>query len=148
MLIGSFSHSVDAKGRVFIPAKWREDLGATIVVTRGILSGSDAKCLFGMSVGNWKAFARRFSQLPETDVMAQAFRRMMFFHAADCEMDKQGRILVPNGLREFAGFEKEVTLIGVDNRIELWDTPALEQHNAGLADQYGQALSRLAEIGV
>ncbi len=148
MLIGSFSHSVDAKGRMFIPAKWREDLGNTIIVTRGILSGSSARCLFGMSVEAWKEFAARFSALPETDVMGQAFRRMMFSNAADCEMDKQGRILVPNGLREYADLSKDVTLVGVDNRIEIWNAQALTQHDQEMEAEYQAALDRLAQMGV
>ena len=102
MLIGSFAHTVDAKGRMFIPSKWRFDLGDTIIVTRGILAQSEAKCLFGMSLEKWHEFAAKFAALPETDVMAQAFRRMMFSNAADCDMDKQGRILIPNSLREYA----------------------------------------------
>jgi len=148
VLLGSFSHSVDGKGRMFIPAKWREDLGGTIIVTRGILRGNTAHCLFGMSVEAWREFAARFSSLPETDVMGQAFRRMMFSNAADCEMDKQGRILIPNNLREYADLTREVTLVGVDNRIEIWNAQALQEHDRSMEAEYNAALDRLAGLGV
>lgn len=148
MLIGSFAHGVDAKGRVFIPAKWREDLGASVIVTHGILGRGDTRCLFGMSEKSWREFAARFSDLPETDVMAQAFRRMMFSNAAECEMDKQGRILIPNTLREYAGLDKDAVLVGVDSRIEIWGAEAWQAHEQSMAEDYNAALMRLAQAGI
>jgi len=148
VLIGSFAHSIDPKGRMFIPAKWRDDLSSTIIVTRGILSKSDSRCLFGMSMEQWKTFAAKFGSLPETDVMAQAFRRMMFSNAADCDLDKQGRILIPNHLREYASLSKDVMLVGVDNRIEIWDTRAWEAHNNAMEQEYNEALMKLAQVGI
>ena len=103
MLIGSCVHNVDAKGRIFIPAKWREDLGKTIIVTRGLLGRGESKCLFAMSLTAWQEFAGRLSTLPEADVNLQDVRRIMFANACDCELDKQGRILISSGLREYAG---------------------------------------------
>ena len=148
MLIGSFSHSVDAKGRIFVPAKWRDDLGKNVIVTRGILQDRSIRCLFGMSETAWRAFSERFSALPETDTIGQAFRRMTFSNAAECEVDKQGRILVPNSLREYAGLDREVTLVGVDNRIEIWDAKALAEQDAALEAQYNAALDVLAKAGI
>ncbi len=148
MLIGSFAHSVDAKGRIFIPAKWRTDLGERIIVTRGILGTKEQRCLFGMSEEQWNLFAEKFSALPVTDVMGQAFRRMLFSNAAECELDKQGRILIPNGLREYAQLAKDAVLVGVDNRIEIWPEHAWNAHSDGIADDYDEALARLAQMGV
>ncbi len=148
MLIGSYAHSVDAKGRLFIPAKWREDLGEVMIITRGILERSDAHCLFGMSLVAWKEFATRFSALPETDVQGQAFRRMMFANAAECDMDKQGRILIPNGLREYADLNRDVKLVGVDNRIEIWNVDTLAAYDKAMEEDYSKALNRLAGMGI
>lgn len=148
MLIGSFTHGIDAKGRIFIPAKWRDDLGASVIITHGIFSKGDTRCLFGMSEQNWKEFAARFSSLPETDVIGQAFRRMLFSNASECELDKQGRILIPATLREHAGLENEGVLVGVDSRIEIWGAARWEAHNSSMADDYNAALLQLAERGV
>ena len=99
VLISSFEHSVDAKGRVFIPAKWREDLGDTIVITRDMSGGGDGRCLFGMSVDVWKEMLERFNRVAISDVKAQNAMRMMFAGASDCELDKQGRVLLSAGPR-------------------------------------------------
>lgn len=148
LLIGSCVHNVDAKGRIFIPAKWREDLGDTIIVTRGLLGKGESKCLFAMSISAWKDFAARLSTLPEADVSLQDVRRVMFANACDCDLDKQGRILISNGLREYAELTKEATLIGVDTRIEIWDSGAWERHNALIAENYDAQLDKLARIGI
>ncbi|MDR1619944.1 MAG: division/cell wall cluster transcriptional repressor MraZ [Clostridiales bacterium] len=148
MLIGSFTHGVDAKGRVFIPAKWRDDLGASVIVTRGIFGQAGMQCLFGMSTDAWKEFAARFSSLPETDVTGQTFRRMLFSNAAECELDKQGRILIPLSLREFAGMGAEAVLVGVDNRIEIWSMEKWRKHNDSMAADYNAALQQLAQRGI
>lgn len=148
MLIGSFTHGVDAKGRIFIPSKWREDLGATIIVIHGIFDRSDTRCLFGMSEEAWKDFSAKFSSLPVTDTMGQAFRRMLFSNAADCELDKQGRILLPAALREYAGLSGDAVLVGVDNRIEIWSQERWEAHNHGMAENVNAMLLKLSDRGI
>ncbi len=148
MLIGSYTHGIDAKGRVFVPSKWREDLGSTVIVTHGIFGRGDAKYLFGMSEAAWKEFAAKFSALPETDIMGQAFRRMLFSNASDCELDKQGRILIPTSLREHAGLDKDAVFVGVDSRIEIWNMDAWKKHSANMEDDYNAALMQLAERGI
>ncbi|MEL7609007.1 MAG: division/cell wall cluster transcriptional repressor MraZ [Bacillota bacterium] len=148
MLIGSCVHNVDTKGRIFIPSKWRDDLGNTIIVTRGLLGGGESKCLFAMSLAAWADFAGRLSSLPEADVSLQDVRRVMFANACDCELDKQGRILISNPLREYAGLTAEATLIGVDTRIEIWASDAWEKHNARISEHYDAKLEKLASIGV
>lgn len=148
MLIGSCLHTLDTKGRLFIPAKWRGDLGKSIIVTRGMLANADSRCLFAMSESAWREFASRLSTLPEADVSLQDVRRVMFANACECELDKQGRILISGNLREYAGLSEEATLIGVDTRIEIWDTGCWERHNDMIADNYDAQLERLARIGI
>lgn len=148
LLLGTVSHGVDAKGRVFIPAKWREELGSTVILSHGILGRDDIHCLFGMSCDSFQAFVSRFSQLPETEVFLQEFRRLLLQNSAECEMDKQGRILIPQPLRDYAGLDKEVKLVGMDNRIEIWDERGLEIHNRDIARNYSTALQQLAARGI
>lgn len=148
MLIGSCTHSVDAKGRLFIPAKWRDDLGDTIIITRGIMTKGNNKCLFGMSVSAWQNFASKFSTLPESDVKAQDIRRIMFANACECDVDKQGRILVSVQLREFANITADAALIGVGTRIEIWDNATWQNHSEEISQDYDAQLEKLAGIGI
>ena len=103
MLISSFGHSVDAKGRVFIPAKWRDDLGDTVIITRDMMGNADSRCLYGVPVELWNDILERFKKVAVSDVKAQNAMRRLFANACECELDKQGRILIPNSLREYAG---------------------------------------------
>lgn len=115
MFKGEYSHSVDAKGRIIMPAKFREILGDMFVVTKG-LDG----CLFVYPNKEWENIENKFREIPLTTKDARKFSRFFFAGAADCEVDKQGRVLIPSVLREFAGLNKEVVLVGVLNRIEIW----------------------------
>ena len=150
MLINSFEHTVDAKGRLFIPAKWREDLGNTVIVTRGMLGKDEGRCLFGMSLDVWNGLLERYNKIAMTDVKAQNALRMIFANACDCELDKQGRILISNTLRKFAGIDKDAVLVGMGNRIEIWSQEAweakLEQSEEAMDEN--EALSYLAGLGI
>lgn len=115
MFKGEYNHSVDAKGRIIVPAKFREILGDVFVVTKG-LDG----CLFVYPNSEWENIENKFREIPLTTKDARKFSRFFFAGAADCEVDKQGRVLIPSVLREFAGLQKEVVLVGVLNRIEIW----------------------------
>lgn len=148
VLIGSFEHTLDAKSRVFIPAKWREDLGDTIILTQGVLESQSTRCLFGMSVSQWQSFSEKLGKLPVMDVGGQAVRRRLYAMAAACELDKQGRILVPNTLREIAGLVKDATLIGVGDRIELWNPAVLAGYSEQTDAAYDAALQHLALMGI
>ena len=148
MLIGSFEHSLDAKGRVFIPAKWRESLGDTLILTLGILETQSSKCLFGMSIPAWEAFSQKLAKLPVMDMSGQAVRRRLYSMAAACELDKQGRILVPPNLREAAGLTKETVMIGVDDRIEIWNPAQLGGYSQVTDAAYDAALQHLALMGI
>ena len=115
MFMGEYNHTIDAKGRLIIPAKFRELLGTEFVLTRG-LDG----CLFIYPVDEWKAFKQKLRALPLTNKNARTFSRFFVAGAAMCELDRQGRVLVPQTLREFAGLEKDVVLTGNLDRIEVW----------------------------
>ena len=115
MYMGEYNHSIDAKGRLIIPSKFREALGDEFVVTKG-LDG----CLFVFDQTEWSAFEEKLKSLPITNKEARQFVRFFLAGAASMEVDKQGRILLPGVLREFADITKDVTLIGVGSRIEIW----------------------------
>ena len=112
-LTGQYQHSIDAKGRVFIPAKLREELGETFYVTMGMDS-----CLSVYSDASWAKFTEKFESLPYTKTKAM---HPLFANAAKCEPDSQGRILLPQKLRAYAGLDKDVVIIGVSNRAEIWN---------------------------
>ena len=148
MLIGSFEHMLDAKGRVFIPAKWRETIGDTLVVTLGLLESGSGTCLSGMSVEEWERFSQKLSALPVTDTKGQSIRRKLYSMAAACEIDKQGRILIPAQLRDLAGLGKDATLVGIDDHIEIWNPETLATHNAGCEESYSADIAHLATLGI
>lgn len=115
VLIGEYEHSLDAKGRLIMPAKLREDIGEKFIVTKG-LDG----CLFAFSLTEWTNFEQKLRSLPISNKDARTFTRFFFAGAIDCEIDKQGRFLISSNLREFAGLEKDVIIVGMDSRIEIW----------------------------
>lgn len=143
LLIGEYSHSLDPKGRVFMPAKFREELGEKFIVSRGI-----GKCLFVFEQNVWMEFAQKLKSIPITDQKAQVFLRMLFASACECEPDKQGRILLPARLRDYAGFTKEVVAIGVMSRVELWAAESWKEYNEQSSEDYESTLEKLAELGI
>lgn len=115
MFMSEYNHTVDAKGRLIIPSKFREQLGDEFVVTKG-MDG----CLFVYANDDWNAFEQKLTSLPLINKEARKFARFFLAGAAQVEVDKQGRILLPANLREFASLEKDVVLVGVGSRIEIW----------------------------
>ena len=115
MFMGEYNHTIDTKGRLIIPSKFREVLGDEFVVKKG-LDG----CLFVFDNSEWQVFAEKLRSLPMIDKEARQFTRYFLAGAAGVEVDKQGRILIPSVLREFADITKDVVLIGVGSRIEIW----------------------------
>lgn len=116
MLIGEYEHTLDAKGRISMPAKLRKDMGETFIVTKG-LDG----CLFAFSQTEWLNFEEKLKALPLSDKNARNFVRFFLAGATECELDKQGRFLIPSNLRGAANLEKEAIIIGVGTRLEIWD---------------------------
>ncbi|MEA3339215.1 MAG: division/cell wall cluster transcriptional repressor MraZ [Chloroflexota bacterium] len=119
MFLGEFVHTIDEKGRLTVPAKFRDDLATGLVVTRGI-----DRCLAIYPLEEWEQLAEKVSTLPMTDRSARAFRRLVFAGASDAIPDKQGRVLIPPNLREYAGLDGEVIVTGLYAYIEVWNPDA------------------------
>lgn len=117
MFMGEFNNKLDTKGRMIVPSKFRDDLSEQFVITRGL-----DKCLFGYTHEEWSRIEEKMKNLPLTKRDARKFMRLFFSGATVVEVDKQGRINIPQNLRTYAGLSKECTIIGVSSRIEIWDT--------------------------
>ena len=142
MFMGEYSHTIDAKGRMIIPSKFREELGEEFVLTKG-LDG----CLSIYPNDEWKAFEEKLKALPLNDKNARAFLRFFVARATACELDKQGRILVPATLREFAGLNKDVVLTGNLTRIEVWSKEKwLENSNYEDMDAIAEGMQSMGII--
>ena len=141
MFMGEFNHNIDAKGRLIIPSRFREELGENSVLTRG-LDG----CLSIYPQDAWKAFEEKLASLPLTSKEARTFTRFFVSGATPCELDRQGRILVPSTLREYAGLEKDVILAGNLDRIEIWSKSRWEKSND--YEDMDAIAKGLQEIGV
>ena len=115
VLIGEFQHNIDAKGRIFVPARIREDLGEQFIITKGL-----DNCLYVYSMEEWKVLEDKIRALPMSK--SRNLQRFFFAGAAEAEPDKQGRVLIPAHLREYAGLTKDVTVIGASVRAEIWDS--------------------------
>ena len=115
MLMGSYQNSIDAKNRVIIPAKLRDELGSKCVLTKGL-----DDCLIIYPMGTWAEQLKKLAELPRSDEYARAFIRYILANATDCEIDRQGRLLIPASYREGAGIDKDVVTIGMLDRVELW----------------------------
>ena len=139
MLIGEYEHSLDAKGRLIMPAKLRQDMGEKFIVTKG-LDG----CLFAFSQEEWMNFETKLKALPLSDKNARNFVRFFLSGATECELDKQGRFLIPNNLRNAAGLEKEVIIIGVGTRLEIWNKNTWEKCDEDIsADEIAENMANL-----
>ena len=141
MFMGEYNHTIDSKGRLIIPSKFRETLGDEFVVTKG-LDG----CLFVYDNKEWSAFEEKLKSLPLTNKDARQFVRFFLAGATLAEVDKQGRILVPANLREFAGLEKEVVLVGVASRVEIWSKSRWD--DASSYDDVEEIAEHMAELGL
>ncbi|MDQ0161628.1 division/cell wall cluster transcriptional repressor MraZ [Aeribacillus alveayuensis] len=136
MFMGEFHHTVDAKGRIIIPAKFREGLGEVFILTRGL-----DQCLFGYPMNEWKSLEEKLKSLPLTKKDARAFTRFFFSGAVECELDKQGRVNITAPLLKYAKLEKECVVIGVSNRIELWSKDIWEKY----VEEQEQSFEEIAE---
>jgi len=130
MLIGEYHHNIDEKGRLIIPSKFRDEIGNSFVVTRG-LDG----CLFVYSLVEWEKIVAKLKKLPFTKKDARTFMRFFLASATVCEFDKQGRINLVNSLIEYAGLKKECTIIGVNDRLEIW---ASDKYNNLMEENFEQ----------
>lgn len=125
MFIGEYEHNVDAKGRIIMPSKLREDIGDKFIITKG-LDG----CLFAYSQTEWANFEQKLKALPLAQKNARNFVRFFLSGAVECEIDKQGRFLIPANLREHALLDKEVVIIGVGTRLEIWNKESWKTYSS------------------
>ncbi len=141
MFMGEYNHAIDTKGRLIIPSKFREELGEEFVVTKG-LDG----CLFVFPNEAWQEFENKLRSLPLANKSARQFSRFFVAGASSCELDKQGRILLPSSLREFAGLEKEVVLTGMLNRVEIWSKEKWLENNS--YDDMDEIAEQMMDLGL
>jgi len=143
MFIGEYNHNLDAKGRIAVPAKFRNELSAGAIVTRGL-----DKCLFVFNAKDWEALAQKLIALPLAQANSRAFSRLMLAGAADCELDGQGRILLPEYLRKYAGLKKETTVAGLYNRIEIWDAEIWNAYKEKTESSSDEIAEKMGELGI
>lgn len=141
MFMGEYQHSIDAKGRLAVPAKFREALGEKFVVTKGL-----DNCLFVYPMEEWKTLEQKLKALPFTKADARAFVRFFFSGATECELDKQGRILLPANLREYSTLEKDVVVIGVSTRVEIWSKEQWEKYSTEAGDSYEEIAEKIVDF--
>lgn len=143
MFIGEYNHSVDTKGRMNVPAKFREDLGERFYMTKGL-----DNCLFMFPEAEWRVFEEKLKALPLTNRNARAFVRLFFAGATECTLDKQGRVNIPQPLREHGQIEKDVIVIGVGTRVELWSDANWTAYNDPDNISYDDIAEQMAELGI
>lgn len=143
MFMGEFQHNIDLKGRIIVPSKFREGLGDNFVVTRGL-----DKCLFAYPMDEWKVLEEKLKKLPLTKKDARAFTRFFFSGAVECEVDKQGRINIPQPLRNYAELDKECVVIGVSNRIEFWAEAKWDDYFQDSEDSFAEISENLMDFDI
>ncbi len=142
MFKGEHFHTLDSKGRLIMPSKFRQNLGDQFVATKGL-----DRCLFVFPPSEWNALEANLKQLPFTKGDYRAFTRLFFSGAEDCEFDKQGRFLIPQSLRDYAGIDRDVVAIGVTNRIEIWAKAEWEQYQKKHNQSYEALAEKIVDVG-
>ncbi len=143
MFIGEYSHTLDDKSRLAIPKKFRSDLEVGAVVTRGL-----DHCLFLYTRNEWEKLAEKLASLPFAQANSRAFARLMLAGAMEVEIDKQGRIIVPEYLRSYGSIKKEVVLAGLYNRIEIWDAQEWKKYTEKTEQESNEIAEQLGMLGV
>lgn len=143
MFMGEYHHNIDAKGRLIIPSKFRDQLGESFVLTRGL-----DQCLFGYPMDEWKLLEEKLKALPLTKKDARAFTRFFFSAATECELDKQGRINISSPLVQYAKLEKECVVLGVTNRIEIWSKNIWEQYFAESEQSFAEIAENMIDFDI
>lgn len=143
MFIGEYSHNLDDKGRLAVPKKFRKSLEKGAVVTRGL-----DDCLFLYTKAEWKVLAQKLANLPFSQANTRAFARLMLAGAMDVALDKQGRIVLPDYLRRYASLTKEITVAGLYNRLELWDSRLWGDYTRQTEAARNEIAEQLGELGI
>lgn len=143
MFIGEYLYIIDHKKRLAIPSKFRKTLGKKAIITKGI-----DICLTIYPITEWEKLARKLESLPTSKIDARGFVRIMLAGAIDVDLDKLGRILIPDYLKKYAGLKKEVVILGLSNKIEVWDKIKWKNYKDKTEKDVGDIASRLEELGV
>lgn len=143
MFMGEFQHSIDTKGRLIVPSKLRDKLGEKFIVTRG-LDG----CLFGYPLSEWEKLETKLNEMPLAKKDARTFVRFFYSAATECEIDKQGRINIPNTLRAHADLTKNCVITGVANRIEIWDEGRWAAFSAVAEESFDEIAESMIDFGL
>lgn len=143
MFIGEYSYTIDQKKRLAVPSKFRKELGRKAIITRGI-----DNCLVVYTVKEWEKLTQKLENLPTSQVDARSFVRLMLSGAVDAELDKLGRILIPDYLKEYAGLEKDIAILGVSNKIEVWNAAKWKDYKTKTEKEVGDMAERLKELGI
>jgi MraZ protein len=143
VFLGEYQHSVDAKGRVVLPAKFRDRLEAGLVVTKG-----QERCLYVFPLDRWDDEVSKVNDLPRTDRRSRNYARSFFGAASDQTLDGQGRIQIPQTLRDYAALVKDVTVVGVSDRVEIWDTEAWATNSTEADELYAGIEEALSGEGI
>ena len=143
MLLGEYQHNLDSKGRVAIPAKFKEELAAGAIITRGI-----DNCLFVFANKEWDELAKKLTALPLAQANSRAFVRLMLAGAMDVQLDSQRRILIPDYLRKYADLKKKVTIAGLYNRVEIWDAGRWSEYKKKTEGASEEIAEKLGELGI
>ena len=143
MFIGEYQHSVDPKKRLALPSKFRKELGTRVVVTRGL-----DKCLFVYPIKTWKELAEKLGNLPMGESTTRSFVRLMLAGAVDSDVDSQGRILLPEYLKEYAGLDRAVTVAGLFNRLEIWDEEKWKTYRSKAEENNDEIAEQLGKLGI
>jgi len=143
MFIGEYTHTIDQKGRMAVPAKFRNSLKQGAVVTRGL-----DNCLFLYSKEEWSQIAQKLASLPISQSNARGFARLMLAGAMDCKIDSQGRILIPEYLRKYAEMKKNIIVAGLYNRLEIWAKDKWQAYKQKTESNAGEMAEKLGELGI
>ncbi len=143
MFIGEYKHTIDAKKRLAIPAKFRKDLGGGAVITRGLDNS-----LVVYPEKEWGVMAEKLGKLPSSQPEARAFARIMLAGAMQVEFDQLGRILIPDYLKDYAALKKEVVVTGLYNHLEIWDGERWAEYKQKTEREVGDMASKLSELGI
>ena len=143
MFIGEYQHSIDPKKRLALPSKFRKELGSKVVVTRGL-----DKCLFVYPLKVWKELAEKLGKLPMGESSTRSFVRLMLAGAVDTDVDSQGRVLLPEYLKEYAGLDRSVTIAGLFNRLEIWDEEKWKTYRDKAEANTDEVAEQLGKLGI
>lgn len=143
MFIGEYNHTVDPKKRLALPSKFRDELGSTVVVTRGL-----DKCLFVYPLEVWRELARKLGTMPIGEGATRAFVRLMLAGATDAHTDAQGRVLIPDYLKEYAQLDRDVVIAGLFNRLEIWDQKRWSAYKRDAEKNTDAIAENLGKLGV